>query len=67
MDLEFNKDAKLLEDSGKRVWLSYTRAGDTMWDVLVAGNPVCAGHLIIQDASLEDAAKKIVMTVEPAK
>lgn len=64
----FNKDAKVKEDTPGRVWLTYTRAGTTYWDVLVPGNPVvCSAHFIISDDRLEDAANSIVPTVGPAK
>lgn len=63
----FNKDAKAKEDTPNRVWLTYTRAGTMMWDILIAGNPVCSAHFIINDDRLEDAANSIVPTVGPAK
>ena len=66
--MKFNKDAKTKEDSPARVWLTYTRAGMTYWDVLVSGNPVvCSAHFIINDDRLEDAANSIVPTVGSAK
>lgn len=65
--LAFNKDAKTMEDSPKRVWLAYNRAGMTIWDVLTAGNPVCDAQVIMDGASMQDIAKKIVATVGPAK
>lgn len=64
----FNKDAKAKEDTPKRVWLTYTRAGAMIWDFVVAGNPVvCSAHFIINDDRLEGAANSIVPTVGPAK
>jgi hypothetical protein len=64
----FNRDAKVKEDSPRRVWLTYTRAGPMIWDVLVAGNPVvCSAHFIINDDRLDDAANSIVPTVGPSK
>jgi hypothetical protein len=67
VDLLFNKDAKALEDSANRVWLTYRRAGTTYWTVLVAGNPVCDAGFILNDKSMEDTAKQIAMTVGSAK
>jgi hypothetical protein len=64
----FNKDAKTKEDSPTRVWLTYTRAGTTNWDVLVPGKTVvCAAHFIINDSRLADAANSIVPTVGPTQ
>ncbi len=66
--MKFNRDAKVTERSAKRVWISYQRAGNTMWEVLAAGNPVvCSAHFIIHDARLEDAAKSIVPTLASSK
>lgn len=64
----FNKDAKVKEDSPKRIWLTYTRIGWENWDIFVPGNPVvCSAHFIIQDARLDDAANSIVPTLGPTK
>jgi hypothetical protein len=63
----FNRDAKAKEETPTRVWLTYTRAGTMMWDILIAGKPVCSAHFIINDNRLEDAASSIVPTVGPAK
>jgi hypothetical protein len=64
----FNKDAKPKEDSPERVWLTYTRAGWTHWDIIVPGNPVvCSAHFIIKNARLDDAAVSIIATLGPTK
>ena len=65
--LQFNKRAKVLEESSSRVWLTSPYVLGTTWEVLVAGNPICDGHFIIEDKSMEDLAKKIAATVAPAK
>lgn len=68
VEMMFNKDAKVKEDSPKRVWLTYTRAGTMYWEVLVPGNPVvCSAHFIISDDRLEGAATIIVPTLGPTK
>ncbi len=65
--LEFNKRAKVLEESPNRVWLSSPYVLGTTWTVLVEGNPVCEGHFIIEDPKMDDIAKKVAMTVGPGK
>lgn len=65
--LMFNKDAKVREESATRVWLTYNRAFMTIWDVLVAGDPVCEAQIILNSPGASSAAQKIVPTVGPAK
>ncbi len=65
--MQFDKRAKVLEESPNRVWLTSPYVLGTTWTVLVAGNPVCDAHFIIEDAAMQDTAKKIVATVGPAK
>jgi hypothetical protein len=67
IDVQFNKDARTLEDSPKRVWLTYSRMGTTYWDVFVAGKPVCEVEFILDDTSMEGVARQIAMTLGPAK
>ncbi len=65
--MQFDKRAKVLEESPNRVWLTSPYVLGTTWTVLVAGNPVCEAHFIIEDPSMQDLAKKVVATVGPAK
>lgn len=65
--LQFDKRAKVLEESPNRVWLTSPYVFGTTWTVLVAGNPVCDGHFIIEDPAMQDLAKKVVTTVGPSK
>ena len=65
--LKFDKRAKTLEDSSNRVWLTSPYVLGTKWTVLVAGNPVCDAHFIIDDPAMQDIAKKVATTVGPSK
>ena len=65
--LQFDKRAKVMEESPSRVWLTSPYVLGTTWTVLVAGNPVCEGHFIIEEASMEAVAKRIAATIAPAK
>lgn len=64
----FNGTARPKEDTPQRVWLTYSRAGWTHWDIFVPGNPVvCSAHVTIKDARLDDAAISIIATLGPSK
>jgi hypothetical protein len=65
--LQFDKRAKVMEQSSNRVWLTSPYVLGSTWTVLVAGNPVCEGYLIIKDPAMQDVAKKIAATVSPSK
>lgn len=63
------KPTTIIEDSAKRLWYVYegNRSGVTNWYVAVPGKPVCAAQITFKAAAMEDTAKKIVMSVAPAK
>lgn len=49
------------------MWLTSPYVLGTTWTVLIAGNPVCEGHFLIEEASMEGVAKRIAATIAPAK
>jgi hypothetical protein len=65
--LQFDKRAKVMEQSSNRVWLKSPYVLGTTWTVLVAGNPVCEAHFIIEDPAMQDVAKKIAATLRLSK
>jgi len=62
---------KTIEDSGKRLWYAYqggsTAAGGADWYVAVPGNPVCTAQISFKTPAMEETAKKIALSLKPAK
>ena len=65
------KPSKMIEDSGKRLWYAYegnsSANGGTNWYIAVPGTPVCTAQVSFKDPSLEDTAKKVALSLSPAK
>lgn len=62
--------SKVIEDSPKRTWYAYQDASGkpgTNWYVAVAGTPVCTAQVTFQNPATEETAKKIALSVSPAK
>jgi hypothetical protein len=58
---------KVIEDSGKRLWYAYAGAASTNWYVAVPGSTVCTAQIAYKVPAMEETAKKIALSLTPAK
>ena len=64
------KPAKILEDSANRLWYTFENTNGkpgTNYYVAVATAPVCTAQVSFKNATAEDTAKKIAVTLGKAK
>jgi hypothetical protein len=61
------KGQLVIEDSSQRYWTQARYLGATHWDVTAPGNPVCNLKVEFRKAAAEATARKIVMSLKPAK
>lgn len=63
--------SKIIEDSSKRLWYAYqgaaTPTGGADWYVAVPGSAVCTAQIAFKAPALEETAKKIALSLKPAK
>jgi hypothetical protein len=66
--VRYNAPMKVFEDSSKRFWYQSKESNSlfTVWEVIVAADPVCILGISFNSPSLEDTARAIALSLAPA-